>query len=438
VIEVLESVEGGWWNGKKICIDGTIVKGWFPATMVKIQASVESLSVVKDDMADKLKPDLESRNLNLAVNITALESKSETDTNSQSIPTSMTESDSENFIESRPSLSSQTKSDKRISLDLRSEDSSVIREVNEISNTTHFGHTEDPANASSIILSEGSPSVRTPLAENEISPTSVDKSTDVKETPDSDSISGRNQKEDMLTVTNNTSDDVDHSSKEVGATSNLNHDINPLDSVGMSQSSIPKAENLTGSVDLLEESTSNNYEAKNAGKKGSWFAGLIKKASNSTDDSSIRKSRIRSISAPGAFSTGSLIFDDDSLDTPQAFKQLVSPTIPIDQSPSTLDPVPEDHVSSNNSISTYSLTRMQRKHSFTPTLGVSPSEKTSISNDNNPQNAPDVFTASWHERVPKDILEKMSAKEKLRMTTIWELITTERDYIRDIKLVMEV
>lgn len=44
----------------------------------------------------------------------------------------------------------------------------------------------------------------------------------------------------------------------------------------------------------------------------------------------------------------------------------------------------------------------------------------------------------WQERVSENILQQMTPKERQRMTAIFELIATERDYVRDLKIIVGV
>lgn len=44
----------------------------------------------------------------------------------------------------------------------------------------------------------------------------------------------------------------------------------------------------------------------------------------------------------------------------------------------------------------------------------------------------------WKDRIPKDTLSKMSAAEMKRQTAIWELIITEKDYVKDLAMIIDV
>ncbi|KAJ3092833.1 cytochrome c oxidase subunit 1 [Quaeritorhiza haematococci] len=55
-----------------------------------------------------------------------------------------------------------------------------------------------------------------------------------------------------------------------------------------------------------------------------------------------------------------------------------------------------------------------------------------------PTPVPPVRKEQWQERIPRETLEKMSAKEKKRLEAIWELIVTERDYVRDLGIIIDV
>ncbi|KAI9014890.1 hypothetical protein BC832DRAFT_176526 [Gaertneriomyces semiglobifer] len=47
-----------------------------------------------------------------------------------------------------------------------------------------------------------------------------------------------------------------------------------------------------------------------------------------------------------------------------------------------------------------------------------------------------AMSIQWQEWVPREILQKMGPKERKRMTAIFELIATERDYVRDLKIII--
>ncbi|KAJ3129212.1 cytochrome c oxidase subunit 1 [Nowakowskiella sp. JEL0407] len=51
--------------------------------------------------------------------------------------------------------------------------------------------------------------------------------------------------------------------------------------------------------------------------------------------------------------------------------------------------------------------------------------------------ASDKGTGKWSDDVPDSVLSELSAKEKMRQTAMWELICTEKDYVRDLKIVVE-
>ncbi|KAI8850626.1 Dbl homology domain-containing protein [Chytridium lagenaria] len=49
-----------------------------------------------------------------------------------------------------------------------------------------------------------------------------------------------------------------------------------------------------------------------------------------------------------------------------------------------------------------------------------------------------VSSLNWQERLTPEELASMSSADKKRMTAIWELIVTERDYIRDLRIIIDV
>ncbi|KAJ3041574.1 Intersectin-2 [Rhizophlyctis rosea] len=54
-----------------------------------------------------------------------------------------------------------------------------------------------------------------------------------------------------------------------------------------------------------------------------------------------------------------------------------------------------------------------------------------------PKSIAEDISKSWQDRVSKETLEMMSARDKKRTTAIWELIETERDYVRDLVIIIE-
>ena len=51
---------------------------------------------------------------------------------------------------------------------------------------------------------------------------------------------------------------------------------------------------------------------------------------------------------------------------------------------------------------------------------------------------PSLTVEQWHDTIPPEKLESMTKTEKLRQTAIWELIKTERSYIRDLGIIIEI
>jgi hypothetical protein len=99
--------------------------------------------------------------------------------------------------------------------------------------------------------------------------------------------------------------------------------------------------------------------------------------------------------------------------------------------------------SAGQRLSLKPLTAMDKRtrSMSTSLLEVSPqiSPYLSISNHDVSQLSPSRSEPkSWRDRVSPETLESMKLNEKKRQDAIWELITTEQDYVRDIKIIVEV
>ena len=49
-----------------------------------------------------------------------------------------------------------------------------------------------------------------------------------------------------------------------------------------------------------------------------------------------------------------------------------------------------------------------------------------------------TITRSWKDEAPASVVDKLSPDERKRQEVIWELLCTERDYFRDLKIILEV
>jgi hypothetical protein len=49
-----------------------------------------------------------------------------------------------------------------------------------------------------------------------------------------------------------------------------------------------------------------------------------------------------------------------------------------------------------------------------------------------------ALTSTWKDFIDPDIANKLSENEKKRQMAIWELLTTERDYVRDLGMIKTV
>ncbi|KAJ1558904.1 cytochrome c oxidase subunit 1 [Nowakowskiella sp. JEL0078] len=77
-------------------------------------------------------------------------------------------------------------------------------------------------------------------------------------------------------------------------------------------------------------------------------------------------------------------------------------------------------------ISSNSIVQLNMPESQTSQIGASSSSVVSSGN------------GKWSDGISEDIVNKLQPKERMRQTAIWELIYTERDYIRDLKIIVDV
>ncbi|KND01548.1 uncharacterized protein SPPG_03349 [Spizellomyces punctatus DAOM BR117] len=236
-------------------------------------------------------------------------------------------------------------------------------------------------------------------------------------------------------------------------------------------------------------------------KRKSWYKRLVVKRSatsnnnnsSSTNDRSTKKNRNRSLSAPPPnASTGGLTVDYDysmmnrsaevlglesvmegvgeselqlSCSTndigavPHSAPVIVEPRHQRSRSapPVSIDSSPKQPTSPTAEIPTFmltdfdqpSLTQSPPQHdSFIPSKDIDVTDLLpSLAIVPPPQNvrlsaliSDEAIGKSirWQDRLADTVLQQMTQKEKQRMTAIFELLTTERDYVRDLKIIIEI
>ncbi|KAJ3412973.1 cytochrome c oxidase subunit 1 [Chytridiales sp. JEL 0842] len=207
----------------------------------------------------------------------------------------------------------------------------------------------------------------------------------------------------------------------------------------------------------LQASSSDNMGSTSSlsigGDKKKWYNRLVKKPSMK-EDKETKKGRTRSASAPG-----------------QSLSALSSPTRQLpDPTENEEDDVSRtrDSVNSRSSTSGESANHVADLPSETKSKAARPmtlfsSHKRSTSapafppilsiyggfqNDKidevdsryrmslwvNPESPLDK---PWYERVLPDVMNSMNQKERNRMAAVWELMVTERDYCRDLKIIID-
>jgi hypothetical protein len=195
-----------------------------------------------------------------------------------------------------------------------------------------------------------------------------------------------------------------------------------------------------------------------SGDKKKWYNRLVKKPSK--DDKENKKSRLRSLSAPSGpppvQTTGlarqlsdATEFDEDDV---QSGQNDSGSRLPSPESNNHLAAVPEPVVPEVKPKNVRPLTlfsshkRSVSAPTLPPILSIYGGFQTERIEEVDSKSRLSIFTPSpespsdkaWHERLSPEVLSSLSQKERHRMTAIWELITTERDYVRDLKIIIHV
>lgn len=207
------------------------------------------------------------------------------------------------------------------------------------------------------------------------------------------------------------------------------------------QTTEPSQPNTAEQSEISEGSTPNSPGATRVSKaavnkRTSWFGKLVgggKPTSASDDESSTEKSN--SNSKLNRFSRTRSV----SLDQPVT--KLNSKSNPsIGSAPATpvpLSPLRESTNADSRPVSTIgdvvSLTEQNKKR-----LTMSVTSINAPSFQSSADSSVSLSVRSWKEDVPADELEQLSASEKKRQEVIWELICTERDFCRDVRIIIDV
>ncbi|KAJ3103434.1 hypothetical protein HDU97_010180 [Phlyctochytrium planicorne] len=179
-------------------------------------------------------------------------------------------------------------------------------------------------------------------------------------------------------------------------------------------------------------------------RRKSWYKRLVKKPSIKEEKES-KKGRVRSLSAPGGSQLGSKS-SINVLGNTEEFDEDGSEEAPLEPLPERLSTKSRNSVispsgSTHSSTTAPPTSRHKRASSapaFTLSIAIPHSSSPVAEITDVPNLVSPVSSLRWQDRLSPEDYESMTSQERKRMTAIWELIVTERDYVRDLKIIIDV
>ncbi|KAJ3196726.1 cytochrome c oxidase subunit 1 [Irineochytrium annulatum] len=189
------------------------------------------------------------------------------------------------------------------------------------------------------------------------------------------------------------------------------------------------------------------------GNRKSWYKRLVPKKATSPGVNiavDLKKGRTRSMSAPGtpnvAFkSSVNMLQNPNEEDEEESSAQ---PNTIVGPAPTPTPPPLHSEYSSYSLETVHEAPHLKSRNSL---IQANPANRISKIVHKRASSAPSFPSpimiapsssfaqekSEWHDRLASDVYEAMGANEKKRMTTVWELIVTERDYVRDLKIIID-
>ncbi|KAJ3333516.1 hypothetical protein HDU76_007282 [Blyttiomyces sp. JEL0837] len=487
LVVILEAPPGGWWRGMKNLGGKEAKTGWFPNTVVKFTEEDSGKDqfkvIIKKEKPPKMpkekkvptsKTKKKSQDTVSKVAIEEQESVKVSSQQQKEIETAQVKSeDSSKTNESGTSekleISLKPEEDPKlqIQLDVGLNEPKEQSDSIEITPNIEKQHNEQTTQPNS---DEMALSVEGHQEQDDVQQQDVDERIQTPEPIDQpdDSLSPQPQQSDREPQGNGVIPDA-----------TLSQVFQSMD-----QSSLPqggeKEKTITQSMTSLDSAVgASTASLDSVSSRKSWYKRLVKKPQSintkEEKEGSGRKIRIRSLSAPATSPVAGFNASLQSMsrltDTEEeGDDNTVSPSLTpgnTDTMNLSLDPVPEHSTGQllrgsvtsikhhASEFETESADKLGQglsdtvSHKSQPSLSghlrassapAFPSEGTPDTHLSNRSSFADTgtITVPWHERVPRDFLENMGQKEKHRMTAIWELIVTERDYVRDLKIIIEI